>query len=274
MIAVTGASGYLGSRLVDALRSGGIDVVELTRHPERSGARRYEIGQPLEEGLLEGVTGLVHNAWDFAGPAARNVVGSQPLVDGARREGIPVVFVSSLAAHRLARSSYGRAKLELELVIRSTGGTAVRPGLIYGPSPSGLFGTLDRLVRRLPVLPLPDYGTDRLFLAHEDDVCATVRELLVHPSPGAAIFAAADRSVALGELVARIAAHRRRSTHLVGLPHSATALALALGGTRRRLGGVSLDSLASLAHPIGANEVAELEPAPVRFREFEEGYPV
>ena len=74
MIAVTGANGYIGGRIVSHLRAAGGDPIELVRRPEADGrssaagqrARRYALAEPLEPSVLDGVETVVHAAWDLS----------------------------------------------------------------------------------------------------------------------------------------------------------------------------------------------------------------
>lgn len=101
-IAVTGATGFIGSRLSEVARSRGHEVIPLSRSAE--GARRWD---PLREPApLEGAEAVVHLAGD---PVARRwtkrrmaairesrVVGTRNLVEGLRKAS-PRVLVSASA---------------------------------------------------------------------------------------------------------------------------------------------------------------------------------
>ena len=63
-IAVTGASGLVGSKLVEELVAGGFEVLRLVRRdPVRSGEARWDPDEgSIDEAALQGVTGAVHLA--------------------------------------------------------------------------------------------------------------------------------------------------------------------------------------------------------------------
>jgi nucleoside-diphosphate-sugar epimerase len=67
-VAVTGASGYLGSRISERFASLGWRVVRLVRSPRlgEAGDRRYDIAAPLPPSLLASVEVLVHAAYDLS----------------------------------------------------------------------------------------------------------------------------------------------------------------------------------------------------------------
>ena len=107
-VAITGATGYLGSVLVDHFSNRGDEVVALTRRrPERavSDWRHFELDQPVDETIFQGVNTLIHAAWVLSGKDTsqlwrENVIGSRRLIEAAVTAGVQkVVFVSSMSAY-------------------------------------------------------------------------------------------------------------------------------------------------------------------------------
>ncbi|MBP1819467.1 NAD-dependent epimerase/dehydratase family protein [Mycobacterium sp. OAE908] len=179
-LALTGATGYLGSVLSSELTAKGHEVIALTRcRPEVDVAewRRFDLGKPLDANAFDGVDALIHAAWVLSGKDTsalwrQNVVGSRRLIETAVASGVgTVVFVSSMSAYFGTRQAYGLMKLAVERTALDLGGIVVRPGLVYGLSPGGMAGTLKRISR----LPLwPRFPSAQLFLAHEADVAAAM----------------------------------------------------------------------------------------------------
>ena len=106
--AVTGGTGFVGTRLMEALTRAGLDVRALTRRPMED--RQYvkwvegslEDQQALAR-LAEGADALIHVAGVIKGDAADfeagNVQGTAAVLAAARTPGVPrFVLVSSLAA--------------------------------------------------------------------------------------------------------------------------------------------------------------------------------
>jgi NADH dehydrogenase len=180
VIAITGATGYLGGLLCSTLARRGLGVRRLTRRPEpRSTDAFFALDQPVPPGTLAGVETLIHAAHDFRPPREAdlrrlNVDGSRRLFEAARRDGVRrVLFLSSIASYEASRSAYGRLKWTLEQDVASLGGTSVRPGLVFGRERGGLFASLDRVVRRAPLLP--DLGAGaRLYVVHAADLLGVV----------------------------------------------------------------------------------------------------
>lgn len=146
-LALSGAGGFLGSRLAAHWRARGHEVRGLAR------------GEPAG---LGGVDVLAHLAHDLTpGAARRNLEGTQNLCLAAREAEVArQVYVSSYSARPNAFSEYARVKYELEQFFLARGHSIVRPGLVIGPG--GLFWRNLRATLRLPVVPLVDGGKDLL----------------------------------------------------------------------------------------------------------------
>jgi nucleoside-diphosphate-sugar epimerase len=178
---VTGAGGYLGRRVKAAFEQRGWRVVELTRNPKSgSDAARFQLGEEVSPKILAGAKALVHCAYDFkplswADIHRVNVEGSEKLLRAARPARIEkVIYISSISAFGECRSRYGKAKLETEKIARSLGVFVLRPGLIYGDPPDGMFGKLIEQVKKARVLPLFGGGSQIQYLVHEADLCAVI----------------------------------------------------------------------------------------------------
>ena len=174
---VTGATGYLGSRVKAALERSGWRVVSLSRNPPAgSGGVRFRLGDEVVGASLAGATALVHCAYDFkevswARIRAVNVQGSEKLFRSARQANIKnLVYVSTISAFEGCRSLYGKAKLESEAVAHACGAVVLRPGLIFGEPSAGMFDRLVRQVQHSRVLPLFNGGSQLQYLVHDEDL--------------------------------------------------------------------------------------------------------
>lgn len=182
---ITGSAGYIGQRLVDMACCEGREVIALARSHRSwpTGVRcvEWELGQALPSNLSgDGAceTALIHLAHDWSnkkdlreGQDSYNLVGTKLLVDSARRAGIKkVVFVSSQSARADAPNIYGRTKWKIEQAIGDSNVVSARVGLVYGGPCQGMFGLLNRLVSKLPFLPMVSPGR---FVQpiHLDEVC-------------------------------------------------------------------------------------------------------
>jgi nucleoside-diphosphate-sugar epimerase len=214
VVAITGASGYLGSVLVAAFGSAGYTVRRLVRSPDPgSSDRLFDLNSVGSSNSLDGVDLLVHCAYDMALTNRTdiwrsNVFGTVALFDQAVSSGVRrTIALSSMSAFPGTRQLYGRAKLATELAARARGLCVVRPGLVYGAGWRGMAGTLYRLAA-LPVLP--DFGPGaHQFTVSEDDFAAAVVALArAERLPSLPVGIARPEPVLFTELLTSFAARR------------------------------------------------------------------
>jgi len=219
-IALTGASGYVGRTLLQALRKAGHDTHAWSRRECPAPWHRYDLAPDPHTLPWEGCDALIHAAHDFtarddADNLRLNIKPSVALLRTARQAGVRrLIFISSLSSFDGTRSTYGRTKLAIEKECLAHGGMVIRPGLVWGDHPGGVMGALERIVTRLPVVPcltgprgLPQY------LIHEQDLANTVLHALgANPPPTAHLIeAACPNPLPIREILTRIA--RRQSLH-------------------------------------------------------------
>lgn len=196
---VTGATGFVGSHLAEALRRHGVEVAALARAPAKAAALaplgvRVVAGdlhdRPALERATEGqdvvyhVAGLVaaRTEADFL---AANRDGTRNVVEAAERAGVGrLVMVSSMAAAGPAArgrplrgdeparpvTAYGRSKLAAEQVVRasSLAWTILRPPLVYGPRDQEVLKVF-RLAR-LGIAPVLGDGAQELSAVYAADL--------------------------------------------------------------------------------------------------------
>lgn len=153
-IAVTGATGCIGSALVTHLCDAGYRVLALARTGSgvdpRASFAPYRLGDTLAGGVLEGTELLVHCAYDALEPHL-NVEGTRRAFAAARSCGARILLLSSLAAHDEALSSYGRTKQACEALLDVERDAIVRPGLVLAHG--GLCGRIEAQIARGGLLP-------------------------------------------------------------------------------------------------------------------------
>jgi nucleoside-diphosphate-sugar epimerase len=257
--AITGASGYVGSRVAMYLARDGWEIRALSRQRPREkhidAQVHFELGGDVTPEALAGARALVHVAYDFSAVRWRdiarvNIEGSRRLFAAARDANIDrIVLMSTVAAFPGARSLYGRAKLEIERAALEVNATVVRPGLVWGHQGAAMFGALQRTVRRLRVVPLLVPGERQFRLVHEDDLAALVASILNWwpVGSGKLYVAAADEPTAFIELLRSLASQTSERPRFVRLPWRAVWLVMRM----LEACGASLpfrsDSLVSLA---------------------------
>ena len=251
-ILLTGASGFVGSHILDSLRTRGLAIALLLRsasskqfiasHLPDSEVRPGSISDP--ESLRQAMSGITHvihcagatKAVRTAGLYEANVTGTRNLVAAINAQGGQVqrlVHISSLAAAGPALperpacegdtprpvSEYGKSKLAGEMEVRShcrTEHVILRPPAVYGPRDRDFLHTY-RVVKR-HLLPRPS-GTQALSLVFVRDLAEAVMTCLNHSAAaGKTYFVAAREIVTPRAIAGEIAAQMNCWTLPVPLP--------------------------------------------------------
>lgn len=187
LIAVTGATGFVGQAVLMAAGQQKLEVRALTRRKQRlRGGVEWVDGDLSDKAalkrLMKGASAVIHiagvvNAPDAAGFEEGNVQGTLRVIEVAHEMGVGrMVHVSSLSAREPQLSVYGASKLRGEKLVRASGldWTVVRPPAVFGPRDTEMLD-LFRLARK-GVVPLPPPG--RLSVIHVADLAELLLALL------------------------------------------------------------------------------------------------
>ena len=252
---VTGASGFIGSHLVEALVPRDWRVRCLVRKTSRLKwlptddvtLINGEIATPGDDldRAVKGVSVVFHlagltSATEDAQYTTVNVDGTRNIVDAMKR-GAPdalLVFCSSLSAAGPARahrpvnetdteqpiSAYGRSKLAAEEVVTASGleYLVVRPPAVYGPRDVDILAAFKMAIRGIALRVAP--AGQRLSMIHAEDlarglVCAAEAE-------GRGLYYMTDGMIhtyeSITEQIARAVGNRVR---IIGIPLSVADMA-------------------------------------------------
>jgi nucleoside-diphosphate-sugar epimerase len=210
LVAITGATGFIGSNLCLRLRASGFRVRALVRSPGQAQSLVHagvdivpgDLAAPLALGqLLAGSAAVIHCAGSVRGrtladfePA--NVLGSKYLIQAIQDAKVRprLLALSSLAAREPQLSPYAASKFAGEQVVTASGDaiawTILRPPAVYGPGDRELL-PLFRLMAR-GIAPLPGRTTDRVSVLYIDDLATAVLRWLATDSPPRRVFTLSD----------------------------------------------------------------------------------
>jgi len=232
-VLLTGASGFIGHAVAQALRERGHVVVPVLRRPppgDELAVRADFAGVPRRGWWLAHLVGIdaVVNAVGILreqpGQTFRALHTEAPveLFQACAAAGVhTVVQVSALGADEDARTAYHRSKKLADDVLRTlpVAGAVVQPSLVYGPG--GNSTSLFNKLALAPVLAFPRGGRMLVQPVHVDDVVQGIVRLVEAPPLSVATLAfAGPRPLALRDYLAdlREAMGEARRQPVVALP--------------------------------------------------------
>ncbi len=212
-IILTGATGYIGRRLLKIALLSDCQVTILSRHPivfsDKTRVRwfAWSLAEPPPEEAFSSdyifipPSAIIHlaHAW-HAGDERQsdnktiepNLSGLQLLLKAARNHQVRrFIFASSMAAREDAPNLYGRTKWKLEQLLREPDEISARIGLVYGGPQAGLWQTLCTIVKMSPMLPMVESGRPNQPI-HVDDASAGLIKLATTQKSDRPVYRLAD----------------------------------------------------------------------------------
>lgn len=270
-VLVTGANGFVGSRLLSQLESrSGFHVVGLCRHHPRDGSnsKLYAVGD-LEQADLSAFLAvtdvLIHAAArahimrdEMTNPLAEyrhvNLEGTLNIARQAVAAGVKrFIFISSIKVngeiteYRRAfcasdkptpEDAYGLSKLEAEQGLRQLAAESgmeiviIRPPLVYGPGVKGNFASMLRLLENGLPLPLGAVHNKRSLVGIDNLVDLIIR-CIDHPAAANQVLLAGDGvDLSTTELLLGVGEAMGKSARLIPVPASVLQFGATLLGKK------------------------------------------
>ena len=201
LILLTGATGYIGGRLLPALESAGHRVRCLTRHPEALAHRLGENTEIAFGDVLNSVSLSAHLAGVHTAYYLVHAMGSENSFEAedrraahgfaaaARQAGVNrVIYLGGLGAGQNL-SAHLRSRQEVGAILRQWGVPTIelRASIVVG-SGSASFEMIRALVEKLPVMVTPRWVHTRTQPIAVEDVIAYLLQALTLPLIGSRIF--------------------------------------------------------------------------------------
>jgi NADH dehydrogenase len=233
-VLVTGGTGFIGPRIVHALRAQGREVRALVRSTER-GAKLASLGAELVSGdvtdpasmraAIEGCTHVVHlvaiikgRPTDFERVMAQ---ATRDLVTASKDAGVErFVLMSALGTTETTKDAvpYYAAKWAMERAVIESGLEYVvfRPSFVFGRG--GVLPTFVRQVRYAPVVTVIGSGKQRIQPIFVDDVAEYFARAIDAPAAANRIFEIGGPEVVTWDelylTIAKVLGKRRRLAHV------------------------------------------------------------
>ncbi|WP_267435667.1 NAD(P)H-binding protein [Sphingomonas sp. GM_Shp_1] len=259
IVAVTGATGFVGRAVVDRAAGSGLSLRALTRRAQPSRAGITWIAGALDKPeslatLVEGAEAALHiagvvNAPDRDGFVAGNIEGTRAMVEAAKAAGIRrFVHVSSLSAREPGLSVYGWSKREAEDIVMDSGldWTIVRPSGIYGPHDTEWLDVFRTARLGLALMPPPG----RLSLIAVEDFARLLTTLVAADGPRSVLEVDDGQALTHAELAQAMGAAVGRRVMALHLPKGLLQLGARIDRRLRGKGAkLTPDRVGYLCHP-------------------------
>jgi nucleoside-diphosphate-sugar epimerase len=217
IVLVTGATGFLGSYVLPELKKAGFGLKCLVRNKadakllESAGAQ-VVYGDVRDKSsltqALRGTDAVLHMAAVLKSSSKKlyydvNQYGTKNLVDACVENKVRRFIHISTHDVTFERGDYSLSKLKGEEVVKNSklDFTIFRPADIYGRGECALSG-MARLIKSLPVVPIPGKGDAKLQPAYAGDVATAIAKAISNSkSIGKTYFIAGPDQIAFEELV-------------------------------------------------------------------------
>lgn len=193
-IFVTGAAGFVASHLIPLLLKNNYPLSALVRtagEAKKVDPRCHIVVADLAkrgnwQHRLKGHSIVIHLAAEIASKTPQdftknNTIATQNLVEAARRAKVKkIILFSSAAVTSIRLDWYAQTKKEQEEIISSSKipYQILRPSMIYGPGDTKNIGWLIKMIKYLPLIPLPGGGNFGRQPVFAGDISKIVLKLL------------------------------------------------------------------------------------------------
>lgn len=279
-ILLTGATGYVGGRLLPRLLDDGHEVRALSRDPERArlpDGVSVVRGDPVQDAGLDAALRdvdvafyLIHSMGRGSGPisefARRDRTAAANFAGAARRAGVGrVVYLGGLGGDGPGASEHLRSRHEVARILAERGPevTYVRAAMVIGAD-SASFAMLSCLVRRLPVMVCPRWIDTRTQPVSVHDVVSTLATAAGRPDLHGEVQLGGADVLTYREMMASVARHLdRRPPVVLRLPVLTPRLSsywvslitpVEAGLARPLIDGLSEEMIVTVPPPPGVND--------------------
>lgn len=201
---MTGKNGFIGKILATILQEQGHEIVSIYL----DSSKKYFLGDDVDVQDLAQFDYFIHSAHDFDACGRSifktNFLGAISLLSAVHRCKIPILFISSLAAHSSTKSWYGYTKLCLENSVSLFGGNSVRLGVLPLELEGNKFAKLVKGGHLLRFVLCPGNKRTFFYMTKLEDIERCLYRFIKQSlSPGKTYKVASSRPLAYRELFPR-----------------------------------------------------------------------
>jgi len=262
MIVVTGATGFIGKRLVQKLIDKGENImcvvrknIALEKNIPNLEFFYSDLNSPKLEKALKGADAIIHLAAAVSSDRKKanraNIEGMKNILEAAKKNNVKrFVFLSSELAKYPEESYYGKTKLFGEKMLKESGLNFVilRPSIVFGPGDSKNLSALIRKIRSLPFAFVIGKGAYRFHPVFVDDLADAIIASVQKKEALGKTFEIGGPGLSFREIVETILDEFQWKKRIIGLPKG-LLLAIAfftekipgIGLSRKRINSVSID---------------------------------
>ena len=282
---ITGASGFVGSRLVKAL-SGDKSVNKifaLYRNEEQVALLPKvvpvigDLDKLPEISCDESADILIHLAGYFKNESRKlcesvNLEGTTNAIAFCRNNGIKtMLFYSTISVDRKHRGWYASTKLMAEEEVKNSGleYMILRPALIY-EGKKGSLGKIMDYVEKLPFVPVFGSGKAKEQPIHIDELINLTVAMIKDFKPGTTLYAAGRDAMTFREMISVIARSMNRKGRILPIPAAPVRAVLRLFEKAGIHIGISSEQVAHMSEDLVADMNETLKLYPIELKPFEE----
>jgi len=282
---VTGASGFVGSRLVKALSEDSSinQIFALYRNKEQipflpkinpvigdlDKLPRISCDSPIDI--------LIHLAGYFKSESKKlcesiNLQGTKNAVSFCKNNGIEkILFYSTINVDLKSRGCYAGTKLMAEEEVKKSGldYMIVRPALIF-EGRTGSLGKIMDYVEKLPFVPVFGSGKAKEQPIHIDELISLTMAMIKDFKPGTTLYAAGKDAMEFKEMVRVIARTMNKKGRILPIPAKPVHAVLRLLEKAGIHIGISSEQVAHMSEDLVADMDETLKLYPVELKPFDE----
>lgn len=284
-IFITGASGFVGSHLIEVLSEDEwVDTIfALYRHKDqipflpKVAPVIGDLDDLAQMDQSQGVDIFIHLAGYFKNESKKlcesiNLQGTKNSIEFCKNNGIDkFLFYSTINVDLKTKGCYATTKLACEQEVKNSGleYMILRPSLIYDKE-HGSIGTIMGSIKKLPFVPVLGSGKAKEQPIHITEIIELTIAMIKDFKPGKTLYAAGKDAMTFKEMIATIARTMNKKGRIFPFPAKPVHAVLRLLERGNIHMGISSEQVAHMSEDLVADMHQTLMLYPIELKSFEE----